>query len=227
MTTSLILDIVTIAILLCFVIGGLHAGFVRTLCSLLAVFVAFFGAAFLTKHITPYLVDSITPYALPSIVKKLETSETPPSRDPDEAETQQLLRELGLPEGWSTIIAENYDQEESSPSFTSPSQILAGYILHLIIYGVVFLLLFAILLILWSFLSRALHLVARLPVLSFFNGTLGAALGFLQGVLVLLILRWALCDLAGLVSPQLENRTHVFQLLGAMRAHLPSLRLLF
>lgn len=228
MTTPLILDIITVVILIAFVIGGIHTGFVRTLCSFLALFVAFFGAAFLAKHLTPYLAEITTPYALPSIVKKLESGETSPSQELDEEETQQILLELGLPESWSVLIKENHAQRESAPpAFTSPSQLLAEYILNIVIYAAVFLLFFIILLILWGMISRALHLVARLPVLSFFNRTLGALLGFVQGILALLILRWALCDLAGLIPPQLVNNTHVFQLLGILRAHLPVMRILF
>lgn len=220
MSIPILLDIVIIAILLCFVAGGIRLGFIRALCSLLAVFVAFFGAFFLAKYLTPVAVQIATPYALPSIVEKLEGEEAAPSRDFSEQETKTLLQNLGLPDSWSRIIEKNYSaQETDTPAFTSPSQMLANYILKIIITGALFLLSFIILLILWAILSRTLDLVAKLPVLNFCNRTLGAVIGLLKGLVLLLVLRWVLCDLTEVISPELVENTLVFQWLSLLLSY--------
>ncbi|MBP1758985.1 MAG: hypothetical protein H6Q61_1234 [Firmicutes bacterium] len=223
MTPSLILDLVLAAILLSFAISGIRQGFVRSLCSLLAVFVAFFGAVFLAKTLTPYVAEIAAPHALPAIVERLEGKDVEiPSRDFSAQETGTLLENLGLPEAWTRIIQQNYAQQniEQEP-FASPSQVLAGYILNILTYGAVFVASFLILLMIWAILTRTLDLVAKLPVLNFLNRSLGALLGIAKGLLFLLILRWVLCDLTGQVSPEIVEQTYLFQLLSSFLAGTP------
>lgn len=223
MTPSLILDLALAAILLAFAISGIRQGFVRSLCSLLAVFVAFFGALFLAKTLAPAAAEVATPYVLPAIVERLEGKDTKiPSRDYSAQENDALLENLGLPEAWTRLIQENFaTQDAEQEPFTSPSQTLANYILEILSYGVVFIVSFVLLLILWAILTRTLDLVAKLPVLNFFNRSLGALLGIVKGLLFLLILRWVLCDLTGQVSPALVEQTYLYQWLSAFLAGTP------
>lgn len=223
MTPSLILDLVLAAILLVFAISGIRQGFVRALCSLLAVFVAFFGALLLAKTLAPTAAEIATPYLLPAIVERLEGKDTEiPSRDFSAQENDTLLENLGLPEAWTQIIQQNFASRDTAQEpFISPSQTLASYILEILSYGVVFIVSFVLLLIVWAILTRTLDLVAKLPVLNFLNRSLGAVLGLVKGLLFLLILRWVLCDLTGQVSPELVEQTYLFQWLSAVLADTP------
>lgn len=209
-----LLDISVLVILLGFILGGVRKGFVRSLCSLLAVFVALFGAILLSKYLTPPITELAAPRAVPSIVAKMESgsSDDRDVQSPPPQDTLTLLRNLSLPEYWARIVSDLYETtpQEEKPSL-SPSQMLATFVLKSIISVIVFFVSFFLLLILWGILSRSLNLVTKLPVLNFCNKTLGGALGAVKGLIFLLILAWILSDLTAVIPPEALEKSFFFQ----------------
>ena len=65
----------------------------------------------------------------------------------------------------------------------------------------------------WTLLSHALDLVAKLPGINGLNRTLGAALGFLKGPVVLYLASWVLCTLTGFIPPETAEKTRLMALL--------------
>jgi uncharacterized membrane protein required for colicin V production len=222
MDIPMMIDLAVLVILLFFVIRGVQQGFVRALCSFLAVFVAFFGALYLSKQLTPVATDLLAPQILPSIIEKLESgSEPQTSQDLTSQETGLLLKKIGLPEAWSRLILQaNSSADEEQPTLTSPSQILASYILNIILSAAIFVVSFLLLLLLWLILSRSLDLMAKLPILNFCNRTLGALFGLCKALIFLLILRWLLCDWLGQIPSDLLDRTWSFQILSDLFSHI-------
>ena len=51
-------------------------------------------------------------------------------------------------------------------------------------WGTVYVIAFVVILLLWNLISKALDLVAKLPVLHFFNRLLGGACGVIKGILI-------------------------------------------
>ena len=94
-----------------------------------------------------------------------------------------------------------------SPAAAQAAAAAATAVAEQIARGLIFLIGFLLVLVAWSLLSHALDLVAKLPVLSSLNGTLGGILGFAKGVLVLYIAVWVLCDLTGFISPDTVAQT--------------------
>lgn len=218
MDIPILMDVSIILILLFFAIRGIQHGFVRALCSFLAVFVALFGALFLTKQLTPMATDLLAPQVLPSIVKQLEKDSIPQSsQNFSPQETAILLQKIGLPETWNQMIQQiDSSAEREEITTTSPIQIMANYILNIILSAGIFILSFLLLLLLWMIFSRSLDLMAKLPVLNFCNRTLGGLFGLCKGLIFLLLLRWLLCDLMGQIPPELLARTWSFQVLSSL-----------
>jgi len=215
MTFPLLLDLAIALILLIFAIRGVKQGFVRALCSFLAVFIAFFGAIFITKTLTPLAIDVAAPHVLPAIVQRVEAQPIPlPTQDFSAQETSLILQKIGLPETWGQLIA----MLQASPdtvqtAASSPSQLFAAFLLKIIASAVIFILSFVLLLLLWSLISRSLDLVARLPVLNFCNRILGAVLGIAKGLIFLLLLRWVLFDMLGLIPLSAIEATYSYHYL--------------
>ncbi|MDF2838659.1 MAG: hypothetical protein K0S60_362 [Evtepia sp.] len=222
MDVPILLDIAVLIILLFFTIRGIQHGFVRALCSFLAVFVAFFGALVISKQLTPMASEFLAPQILPSIVKHLEKDSVPePTSDLSTQETTIILKKIGLPETWSRMIQQaNSAADQKQIATTSPSQLFASYILNIIVSAAIFILSFLLLLLTWLFFSRSLDLLAKLPVLNFCNRILGALFGLCKGVIFLLVLRWLLCDLMGQIPPELLGRTQSYQILSYLFANL-------
>lgn len=216
----LIFDAVILLLLLLTAWKGYRRGFVLTLCSLLAVFVAFIGATLISgqlarpmsRLIQPALERSITqvleeqadslltqPSSLPSAAPDASGGE----EDPDGEEGEDWLAQLPLDEVLDALQASGLYQHFLQPIqdavregvmevTTSAARAVADYLALELTRMVLFLVSFVLVLLLWLLLSRALDLACRLPVLSTLNHWSGAALGLVKGGLVVFILCWLL-----------------------------------
>ena len=82
--------------------------------------------------------------------------------------------------------------------------------------AIVFFLGFVGVLIVWTILSHILNLVARLPVLHGFNKILGGVLGLGQGILLLMVAQWLLCDVLALIPPEVTAGSYLLPLLPSL-----------
>ena len=199
-------DIAIAAILIFFIWLGCRKGLVLTLCSLLAVFVALIGATFLSDALAGPVAQAIEPAITGSIhdtvtsyyqrVPEADTS----TQDGDDWLAQLPLEELLEPlresrffKGYAEAFQRAVDNK-AAQIVTHAAQALAHYEAEQITRVVIFVLAFFALLIAWRLLSRALDLVAHLPVLYTANRWGGGIAGLVKGILVLLIAGWLLRD---------------------------------
>lgn len=208
---SLILNLAIVAVLFLFLAMGWRRGLVFSLCSLMAVFVSFFGAKLIAETFSPTVEDWLTPQIATHIQEALD-------QNPELAENglDSLLQSAGLSGNLASLVQEKVLTNESSAVI---AQALAEEASGILAFGGLYLLAFLILVVLWRIVSHALNLVARLPVLNFCNRSLGALFGLIKGVLVLCVLGWALCGLTGLVSPEVLQQTWLLQGLSALFDH--------
>lgn len=82
LTVSLLLDLVILGLLLYCLIQGLRRGFILTLCSLLAVLLAFLGGWYLATHAAQPLEEKLEPVILHAMLAQ-EESEAADSPEPD------------------------------------------------------------------------------------------------------------------------------------------------
>lgn len=212
--TYIIFDIAIILILLFFLWRGYAKGFVLTLCSLAAVFVALIGASFLSDVLAEPVAKAIEP-AVTGSIHDTVTSYYQRSAAESGEETDWLarlpldelldpLRESRFFKGYVETFQKAVD-DKATEIVTHAVQSLAHFVAVQIARMVIFVLAFFAVLIGWVFLSRALDLVARLPVLSAVNRWSGAAAGLIKGALVLFIAAWLLRD--GYIPQEAVERT--------------------
>lgn len=202
----IIYDAIIAAVLLFFLWLGWRKGFVLTLCSLLAVFVALIGASFLSDILAEPVARAIEP-AVTSQIHDQVTSywqHAPEagaaSRDEADWLAQLPLEEVLEPLRESKLFknyAETFQQavdDRAAGMVTHAAQALAHYVAVQIARIVIFAVAFIAVLIAWWFLSHTLDLVAKLPVLSTVNAWGGGAVGLVKGALVVFIAVWLLRD---------------------------------
>lgn len=202
----IIYDVIIAAVLLFFLWRGYVKGLVLTLCSLLAVFVALIGASFLSDALAEPVARAIEPAVTSSIHDHVTSywQHAPEVGAASQDETDWLaqlpLEELLEPLGESRFF-KNYVEtfqhsmeDWTAEIITNAAQALAHFVAVQIARTVIFAVAFFAILIAWSFVSRALDLVARLPVLSTVNRWAGGAAGLVQGALVVSIAVWLLRD---------------------------------
>lgn len=202
----LVLDLLAAALLVLFCVLGLRRGLVLSLCSLLAVVIALYGASLVSRTLTPLAADRLTPVITEKIVQKLEqqdwsdlfsqpddTQEKSDFQLPAVSDLKEFLRSRGLPEDLSGKLTEKL--KELMPQFISREELsrhigeaVAETLAETILRALIFLVAFLLILLLCFLLSRALDLVARLPVLHFFNHTGGFLFGLIKGLILLFLI---------------------------------------
>lgn len=196
--TYLIYDLAVIAILALFAFWGSRKGLVLTLCSLAAVFVALIGASFLSDA----LAEPVARAVEPAVERRIQDSLTEAIRSAEyisvDGGVAEKPEEVALA-GVVGHLKESHLFQNFADSFqkavengvaevtANAVKALAHFVAVQIAKTVIFVLTFFAILAAWFFLSRALDLVARLPVLSTVNRWGGAAAGLVKGALVLFI----------------------------------------
>lgn len=202
----IIYDLIIAAVLLFFVWLGYKKGLVLTLCSLLAVFVALIGASFLSDVLAEPVAKAIEPVVTQSIHDQVTSyyQRTPEAgaTSQDEAdwlaqlpidELLEPLKESKAFQGFADAFQKAVDDGVADAA-AHAAQALAHFAAVQIARTVIFAVAFFAILIAWWFLSHALDLVAKLPVLSTVNAWGGGAVGLVKGALIVFIAVWLLRD---------------------------------
>ena len=204
----IILDILVIAILVLFIVLGAHRGFILTLCSLVAVIVALVGANLLADALAPKMAQALEPRLEQSIQQALEekAQEVSAVDGLEVADAMAALREKGGLYKWAADSLE--EALKSAPvgdAIAHQAAAAATAVAEQLARGVLFSVAFLVILVAWFFLSHALDLVAKLPVLSSVNRWGGGLAGLIKGSLVLFVACWLLKD--SYLPQQVVDRT--------------------
>jgi len=234
----LIADGLILAVLLLFALVGAHRGFILSLCGLLAVLVAFVGASFAARTLSPMVADALEPKFASAIEEQLNASiqqqvaeEGSAALSPDDVPLDGVLnalREMGFYEtlintvdkavenGMTSVAASAAAAVAGGPAHSGPGPgrppaAVAAAIAQSASYLILFLLGFALILIAWKLISHALDLVARLPGLHFLNKTCGALFGLVQACVLLFVAAWLLQFFGHVLPESLVNQTHLLK----------------
>ena len=199
----IVYDLAVAAILAFFLWRGYRKGFVLTLCSLLAVFVALVGASVLSSALAEPVAKAIEPIVASSIhdtvTSYYQRSPAETSSSEESAWLAQLpvdellepLKESKAFQGFADAFQKAVDDGVADVA-AHAAQALAHFVAVQIARIVIFAVAFFAVLIAWFFFSHTLDLVAHLPVLYTANRWAGGAVGLVKGALVLFIAAWLL-----------------------------------
>ncbi len=212
-----IIDVAIVLALAFFTWRGAKKGLILMLFSLLAVFVAWFGAKAVADSFTRPVANIIRPSIELHIERAL--SGQAPAGD-GEAEPSPSAPAIALPGSSISAAQASYagysleqvltalDQselftglrgflieaveEEQLQVVTTAVEAAAAYLAELMAGALLFALSFLLILLVWFLASRALDLAFRLPILHSVNAVGGALLGLVKGVIIALVVVWLL-----------------------------------
>lgn len=218
--TYILFDIAIAAILLFFLWQGYRKGFVLTLCGFLAVFVAFIGATLISNALAKPVAHAMVPMIESGIHSAMEQSIAGSASGVSSQAADMLPEDLPLSGVLDALqgspffhsLAEAFQQavdQGVETVTTNAAQALAEYIAVQMARTVLFVLAFAAVLVAWFFLSHALDLAFKLPVLSTLNQWAGAGVGLIKGGLILFIAAWLFKDT--FIPPQAVESTYLLK----------------
>ena len=202
LTASLLLDIVFVLLLVLSLVQGFRRGFILTLCSLLAVFIALAGGWYLATYFAEPVQEALEPL----IIRQMA---------PDRPEEESDLY------GDTSSLAESVQEQVEQAAQAAQTAFMiqqAKALAALSAKVLLFLAGFIGVLLIWLLLCHALDLVAKLPGLNFLNKAMGAVLGLVKGLILLLVLRWLLCDALHLIPEEVAAGSYVLSFLSSVLA---------
>lgn len=202
-------DAVVIAVLLFFCLRGRKKGLVLTLCSLLAFFVALIGARAAADAFTPAVSDALQPRFAALIEQSLpaggETAAASSSQEGGAIDS--ILRSAGLSGGIGRTLTKRI-LEQTAKTMGGVSSALSRALADTVARVLVFCVSFLAILIIWSLLSRALDLAARLPVIHTLNRFFGGLIGLAEGMLILFL---AIRLIGGVIPQETVEKTFLLR----------------
>ena len=224
MTTPVIIDIVVAAVLLGFAVYGGKRGLFRALSGLLAVVVALVGAGIIAATFTTPVTKIVTPLIAGHIEEKVENAmavqsadsgvQMPEADTEDPSAIQDLLAILGLDDEVRSRLAEEV-QEKVRDTGASIAAAVVESMARSLIYGTLYILSFAVLLLLMKVLIGAMDLVLKLPLLRGLNTLGGAAVGLVEGALLLFLAVWVLRRLGVSFESEALAEAHILRIFTA------------
>lgn len=202
-----IIDLFIVLFILLLVFQGAHRGLVLTLCGLVAIFVAFFGASITANHFAPAVTELVEPHI--SNVLEAELGEALGGHG-DSDTLLQALTQFGLYEDLALRIEDVVSQRMTSVS-TSLLNTLSQAVAESVSYYGIFLVSFAIILLIWAMISRALDLVVNLPILNELNVAGGAIIGFFKACIFLFVVAWLVQYLGHLIPQATVEETYLLK----------------
>ena len=149
----LIADGLILAVLLLFALVGAHRGFILSLCGLLAVLVAFVGASFAARTLSPMVADALEPKFASAIEEQLNASiqqqvaeEGSAALSPDDVPLDGVLnalREMGFYETLINTVDKAVENGMTSVAASAAAAVAAA-IAQSAAYLILFLLGFAL-----------------------------------------------------------------------------------
>ena len=224
MTTPVIIDIVVAAVLLGFAVYGGKRGLFWALSGLLAVVVALVGAGIIAATFTTPVTKVVTPLIAGHIEEKVENAmavqsagsgvQMPEADTEDPSAIQDLLAILGLDDEVRSRLAEEV-QEKVRDTGASIAAAVVESMARSFIYGTLYILSFAVLLLLMKVLIGAMDLVLKLPLLRGLNTLGGAAVGLVEGALLLFLAVWVLRRLGVSFESEALAEAHILRIFTA------------
>lgn len=222
MTTPVIIDIVAAAVLVGFVICGGSRGLVRSLAGLVAVVIALVGAGIAAatfappaaKYVTPLIAERIEERVEEAVASRLAGDVQMPEVDVGDLSIGELLELLGMDEdvrGRLTEQAENAVRDRGA----AVAEAVVESVAYSFIYGALYILVFLALVLLVHVLIGAMELVMKLPGLHLLNALGGAAVGLIEGALLLFLSVWVLRRLGVSFETEVLAGTRIFRIFTA------------
>ena len=214
-----ILDLIFLAVFAVFAILGARKGLLLSLCSLLAVIIAFVGAGYAARTFSPMVAGALEPRFAAAIEERLDAeieaarADALPGEAPEDLPLQSVLnvlKDMGFYENLVDIVNSAVKAGMLTVAASAAAAVAAA-IAQSVAYLIIFLVVFAAVLLIWTLISHALDLVARLPGLHFLNKTGGALFGLIKGCIFFFVLAWLLQYLGNLVPEETVKQTHLLK----------------
>ena len=207
---SLIIDLILIAIIAFCAWNGYRKGFIMGISGILALIVAFYGAQIIADTYSQEFNSMLKPFVsgiVDSAVAKVQ-EDTVDTFDEEDVYgvTYDALGNIGILKSAARDIADEIANKVERTGQTMREEIvsvLCSKISYILTVVVVFLMI----LIVFTVIANIINLAFKLPGLEFINELFGALFGFAKGAVIVVAIAWVMRYLGVLVDEDIVNKT--------------------
>lgn len=225
---SILIDIAVIALIAVFAFIGYRKGLVKTLLNFAGVFIALIAAFYIASPLSSFVFDTFFIDRIHNGVNKAIVNSAADTVTGAVAAVPDYIKKgaKALDINVEKVISDS--DPESGVSFAEDvaetiTQKVARPIVTRLLAIILFIILFVLLRVLIKVIANALNLVARLPGLNLANRTLGAVIGFAEGLLIAYVCCFAIMQIADIkggsflgVPMDTLSDTYIFSKLGGL-----------
>lgn len=225
---SILIDIAVIALIAVFAFIGYRKGLVKTLLNFAGVFIALIAAFYIASPLSSFVFDTFFIDRIHNGVNKAIVNSAADTVTGAVAAVPDYIKKgaKALDINVEKVISDS--DPESGVSFAEDvaetiTQKVARPVVTRLLAIILFIILFVLLRVLIKVIANALNLVARLPGLNLANRTLGAVIGFAEGLLIAYVCCFAIMQIADIkggsflgVSTDTLSDTYIFSKLGGL-----------
>ena len=210
---GILLDVILLGIAFLCIRKGSKDGFAKTAVSFAGIFIAIILAATVCKPASNFVYTGFVKAPVEAAVENVireqtdSVSENAPSVDKLVSGIEQMLQNEKIPsfiknlfgtEEKQAQLADNI-KEVYTPDITELSKAATEKVLQpvliSVISAIVFILIFFVTFLICIILSKALKIVNKLPLIGGINSLLGGIIGFLKGLVIVLIINFAIVSI--------------------------------
>ncbi len=203
---AVITDVVIVVVLLAGIVLGAKRGLLQTVAGVAIVVAALFCAAWVAGK----FADPVAQWLQPILEQKL--AEKIHSHAASNASAGDMLALFGF-SGQTLVELVKTVTEQAIQTGKTLLEEVVGSVIHSIAYAAIYVISFLLLQLILRLLLKPLDLASKLPGLRTLNGLGGAALGFVEALLLLYFAVWALQKLQLVITPQLIEESMFLKLL--------------
>ena len=197
-------DIIIVLILAFFAWRGAKKGLILSLCALVGIVLAFFGARFVSAEFHEPVADIIEPPIYQSILGMEKEGQEKAAINAVDTysldEILEMIKNSDLYDGLLDFLEDAVDTEAIQGEGNAAAKALSGYLAKLIAKAALFAITFLLIVFVWFLLSHLLDLTFKLPGLAAVNLVGGLVLGLVKAVLLVVVLVW-IAQICGLIPP--------------------------
>ncbi len=202
---AVIADVVIVAALLTGIVLGARNGLLQSLAGVIVTVVAFLGAVWLANRFAEPVAQWLRPILEQRLAEKIQ------SKPVSTASAGDMLALFGFSGRTLLDLAETVTEQALQTGRSLLNEVVDS-VIHSIAYAAICVLSFLVLLLVLRLLIKPLELATKLPGLRTLNGVGGAALGFIEALLLVYLAVWALQKLQLVITPQLIEESMFLKL---------------
>lgn len=207
---SIIIDLVLIAIVAYCAWNGYRKGFIMGISGILALVIAFYGAQIVADTYSQEFTSMLKPFVsgiVDGAVADVQEENSQQYNDNDVyGVTYDALGNIGVLKTAAEDIAQEISERVERTGQTMREEIV-NVLCSKIAYVLTAVVVFLLILIVFTVLANILNLAFKMPGLEAINEIAGGAFGFVKGAVIIVTIAWVMRYLGVLIDEDIVNKT--------------------